>query len=270
MNVHVLCNLLTETNYDEAETNFLVEGFTHGFDIEYRGPWHRWDQARNIPLQVGVGDKYEMWKKFMDEVKAKRYAGPYDEIPFEYYIQSPCGLVPKAGNKTRLIFHLSYDFGPEEHQKSVNHFIPHELCTVKYNDLDHAMLNTLKLVEQSMESKWGSLQKMLKSRVEKLCKIEKIFYSKTDLVSAFRILPLKKKCYPILIMKANHPWTGKTKFFVEKNLAFGSSISCSHFQRFSNALKHIYENLVGQKMTCTKYLDDFYSLVHHRVCATRG
>ena len=87
-------------------------------DLQYRGPWHQRDQARNIPFQVGVGNKYEMWKKFIDEVKAKRYAGPYDEVPFKYYIQSPCGLVPKAGNKTRLIFHLSYDFRPEEHQKS--------------------------------------------------------------------------------------------------------------------------------------------------------
>ena len=64
-----------------------------------------------------------------------------------------------------------------------NHFIPHEMCTVKYNDLDHAVLNTLKLEEQSMESKWGPLRKIPKAKVEKLRKFEKIFYSKTDLVS---------------------------------------------------------------------------------------
>ena len=31
----------------------------------------------------------------MKEVKVKRLAGPYEEVPFENYIQSPIGLVPK-------------------------------------------------------------------------------------------------------------------------------------------------------------------------------
>ena len=50
----------------------------------------------------------------MKEVEAKRVAGLYDKIPFENYIQSPVGLVPKAGGKTRMIFHLSYNFSEEE------------------------------------------------------------------------------------------------------------------------------------------------------------
>ena len=47
----------------------------------------------------------------MKEVKAERVAGPFESIPYENYIQSPIGLVPKSGNKTRMIFHLSYKFG---------------------------------------------------------------------------------------------------------------------------------------------------------------
>ena len=35
----------------------------------------------------------------MKEVKAKRFAGPFKNIPFENYIQSPIGLVPKSGNR---------------------------------------------------------------------------------------------------------------------------------------------------------------------------
>ena len=63
--------------------------------------------ARN--LKLNVGSKTELWNKVMKEVKEKRYAGPYHKIPFEYYIQSPIGLVPKDhGKSTRLIFHLSY------------------------------------------------------------------------------------------------------------------------------------------------------------------
>ena len=148
VNVQVLHRLLKESNYDEDETQFIVNGFTHGFDLGYRGPWARQDTARNIPFQVGVGNKQDMWKKIMKEVKAKRYAGPFSSIPFKNYVQSPIGLVPKAGNQTRLIFHLSYDFGNEANEdgKSINHHTPHELCTVQYNNIDHAIGCSLNLV----------------------------------------------------------------------------------------------------------------------------
>ena len=75
----------------------------------------------------------------MKEVKLKRYAGPYEEIPYEFFVQSPIGLVPKAGGQTRQIFHLSHNFGHEERQKSINYHTPDELCSVKYKDLDHAI-----------------------------------------------------------------------------------------------------------------------------------
>ena len=80
----------------------------------------------------------------MNEVKLNRYAGPFREadIPYNNYIQSLVGLVPKAGGKTRLIFHLSYQF----ELGSVNGNTPSEWCSVKYNNLDHAVKNSLKLV----------------------------------------------------------------------------------------------------------------------------
>ena len=52
-----------------------------------------------------------MWCKLMKEVGLGRVAGPFDTIPFNYFIQSPIGLVPKDGGlETRPIFHLSHDF----------------------------------------------------------------------------------------------------------------------------------------------------------------
>ena len=78
----------------------------------------------------------------MKEVQSGRYAGPYDEIPYENFIQSPIGLVPKSGIKTRLIFHLSFHFDKRDannRQPSVNACTPKNLCSVKYNDLDTAM-----------------------------------------------------------------------------------------------------------------------------------
>ena len=100
--------------------------------------------------------------------------------------------------------------------------------------------------------------------------ITEISYCKTDLMSAFRILPLKPSSSPWLILKAQHPVSGKTYFFVERNLPFGSSISCSHFQRFSNAVRHIFEHQVGQPRICTNYLDDFLIFgPSHQVCNQR-
>ena len=56
-------------------------------------------------------------------------------------------------------------------------------------------------------------------------------------------------------MKAVNPLDGKTYYFVDKCLPFGASISCSHFQRFSNAIKHIVQ--WKTKNDLVNYLDDF-------------
>ena len=49
---------------------------------------------------------------------------------------------------------------------------------------------------------------------------------------------------------------------MEKYLPFGASISCSHYQHFSNALKHILEYKLGWRkdQAITNYLDDFLFL----------
>ena len=67
----------------------------------------------------------------MKEVKEGRYAGPFKVPPTKHFMQLPLALVPKAGNKTCLIFHLSYNFGEHEDQKSINFHMPDHLCTVK-------------------------------------------------------------------------------------------------------------------------------------------
>ena len=100
--------ILKESHYDDKETQFLLDGFTNDFDIGYCGKRARQSRSKNIPFTVG--NNLVLWDKIMNEVKEGRYAGPFDEIPYKNFIQSPIGLVPKAGNKTRLIFHLSYEF----------------------------------------------------------------------------------------------------------------------------------------------------------------
>ena len=234
--------------FDNKERDFLVDGFRNGFDIGYTGPKIRQSRAQNIPFMPGIGDKWDMWSKIMKEVKAKRYAGPYDEIPFENYIQSPIGLVPKHGNKTRLIFHLSFDFD-EKHQ-SVNACTPKEWCSVKYNDLDAAIANCLKVSHEALTLNGTGT----------------VFLGKTDLFMAFRVLPMKIGCICWLVLMAQDPLTGETKFFIDKCLPFGASISCSHYQRFSNSLRWIIEFRTGHH-SITNYLDDFlFAAISRLIC----
>ena len=224
--------LLKETNYCPNETEFLVTSFQRGFPINYRGPRDRKDMSKNIPFTVG--DKHVMWGHLMKEVKAGRYAGPFNTVPFEHFIQSPIGLVPKAGGKTRLIFHLSYKF--KNGNESVNYWTPEELCSVKYNDLDQTVMNALHFISQGAS---------------------RIYLAKTNLMAAFRGLPILPGDWNLLVMKAENRVSGKIVYFVDKCLPFGSSISCAHFQRFSNSLKHIVSVKTATLFALTNYLDDF-------------
>ena len=241
MDVSVLRSLIHQSNYNRNEAEFVLNGFTEGFDIGYKGTTLRSDTANNIPFTVG--DKYDLWSKLMKEVKLKRVAGPFEEIPYLNYMQSPIELVPKAGQKTRLIFHLSYEF--KSGLGSLNANTPKELCSVRYQDLDYAVKACLQLLSNHPG-------------------FNDLFYSKSDLTSAFRILPLNNRCYRWLIMMARDPNTNKKYYFADKNLCFGASISCSHFQRVSNCLCHIATYLTGiqesplrSRGVITNYLDDF-------------
>ena len=235
VNVTKLRNLLVESEYDRDKTKFLIEGFTQGFHLGYKGPVNRQDSSPNLPFTPGVGDEIELWNKIMKEVKLNRYAGPFISRPYDTYIQSPIGLVPKAGNQTRLIFHLSYNFGKENN--SFNFFTQEDKCKVKYRDLDHAVRNCL--------------------RILKYDKNQLIWLSISDLKSAFRIIPGHPSQWRFLLMKAKDPRTGLVYYFADKCLPFGASISCRLYSEFSNALAHILCHFTHTQFRVTNYLDDF-------------
>ena len=176
--------LLKETRYPEDERKFLIEGFTNGFEIGYRGNMKARMTALNLKLN-SPQERIILWNKVMNEVKLKRFAGPYKDIPFKetHYIQSPIGLVAKDGGKDhRLIFHLSYPHGKGT---LVNDNTPDELCTVRYPDFNDA----IKLCLQEGRG----------------CRI-----SRSDMKSAFRNLCIRRKDFWLLIMKAQSPLDGKT------------------------------------------------------------
>ena len=230
-------NLLESTGYNQDKIEYLVDGFENGFDLGYRGPENIKQTAPN--LKFTIGNKTILWNKVMKEVENKRYAGPFKEIPYEYFIQSPIGLVPKDnGKKTRLIFHLSYprDCDPP---KSVNANTPEELSRVHYKDFDDAIRICIKLLENGDEELV-------------------IYLGKSDLSNAFRNLPIKRGQWCYLVMKAQSPFDGQMYYFVDKCLPFGASVSCAVFQAFSDALAHVVRVITGEENV--NYLDDYLFL----------
>ena len=228
VNVQNLEFLLKEAGYNKDKTDKLIFGFKNGFDIGYQGSRQIRRSAPN--LKFNIGSKVDLWNKVMKEVEKKRYAGPFNKIPFEFYIQSPIGLVPKdQGRDTRLIFHLSYP----RTGKSVNSETPKEICKVKYPDFSEAV----KLCMSVGEGKVA-------------------YQGKSDMKSAFRNLPMAIKEFMLLIMKAENPIDGIVYYFVDKCLPFGASISCALFQAFSDAVAFIFLKKTGKKTV--NYLDDYY------------
>ena len=225
MNVSKLMKLLKQSGYDEKRTEFLIDGFSNGFSIGYAGDMNVRKTAPNLKIRIGT--EIDLWNKVMKEVKLKRYAGPFKEPPFEHFIQSPIGLVPKDNGKdTRLIFHLSY---PRSGQ-SLNSETPCEMCRVKYCEFDDAIK---RCIEEGVR-----------------CKV-----ARSDISAAFRNLGIKPEHWQLLVMKAQSPIDGQWYYFIDKCLPSGSSISCSHFQAVSDAVAYIVRYFSTKKVT--NYLDDF-------------
>ena len=76
------------------------------------------------------------------------------------------------------------------------------------------------------------------------------FIAKSDIESAFRLLPVKKEDYHLL----GFQWKGK--YFFEKTLPMGCSSSCRLFETFSSALEFLVRHQSGSARVL-HVLDDF-------------
>ena len=147
--------------------------------------------------------------------------GPYDSSPFHDSVISPLGLQPKkTPGEFRVIHDLSYPNG-----KSINSGIPRDFATVKYSSISDA----IKLI---------------------LYYGEGAYLAKTDIKSAFRIIPIHPNDYHLLGFK----WKGK--YFFDKCLPMGASSSCYIFERFSTSLHWIFSQFLT-KVRVVHVLDDF-------------
>ncbi|KAM4794908.1 uncharacterized protein WCC33_000060 [Rhinophrynus dorsalis] len=172
-------------------------------------------------LKSVLGNEHLVFDKLMREVDLGRMSGPFLSPPFQDFRVSPLGLVPKrVEGQFRLIHHLSYPKG-----ESVNDGIDKEESRVQYASFDRA----LSLVRSAGR---GCLM------------------AKSDIKSAFRLLPIHPECYHLLGCSL------LGSFFFDMCLPMGCAISCYYFEVFSSFLDWVICQSVGVH-SVLHYLDDF-------------
>jgi hypothetical protein len=118
-----------------------------------------------------------------------------------------------------MIHNLSYPCN-----NSVNDFIDHEFCSVRYSSIDDAV----KIIQRL--GRGGKL-------------------SKCDIKSAFRLLRIFPGDFDQL------GFVFQDKYYFDKCLPFGASISCALFEKFSTAL-HWFTEIRSGNPNILHYLDD--------------
>ena len=109
----------------------LIKGLKFGFPLNYSGPRSP-ITSKNLK---SVADMPELTKqKISKELAMGRIAEPFSVPPFPTLRVSPIGLVPKKNGDFRMIHNLSYPCN-----NSVNDFIDHEFCSVRYSSIDDAV-----------------------------------------------------------------------------------------------------------------------------------
>lgn len=186
----------------------LYEGFKFGFRVPHlSSPWKH--PIRNHKSAFAHSSFLDEY--IAKELRAGRIVGPFDVLP-EHCIISPLGLVPKQEpGSFRVIHDLSYPKG-----RGVNDLIPNHLTSVTYEDFDHVV----GLIRQAGR---GAL------------------IAKVDIQNAFRIMPIH--CEDIHLF--GFSW--REKFYLDKCLPMGCSISCALFEQFSSALQHVNVSGLGNK-----------------------
>lgn len=149
-------------------------------------------------------------EKIANEIKLGRILGPYEKLPISNLRVSPIGVVPKGDNAGwRLITHLLFPTG-----NSINEFINPAESTVHYSSFD--------------------------SVVQMVAKVGKgACIGKMDIKSAFRLLPINPGDFDLLGFKI------EGKYYIDKCLLMGCSISCKVFEKFATFLQWVVEQKTG-------------------------
>ena len=179
----------------------MYSGFKFGFSLHFEGTRTSFFANNLISAQQNPDI---VSAKLSKELAAGRLAGPFECPPFPKFRVSPLGVVPKkTPGEYRLIHHLSFPRGD-----SVNDGIAPEHASVQYARVDDAVV----------------IIKQLGSGC---------FLAKTDIKSAFRILPIKPSDYDLLGIF----WQGR--YYYDRAMPMGCASSCRTFEMFSTAIEWV-------------------------------
>ena len=217
--------------YDNPDKEFLLQGLEFGFRIPFEGPLP--------PLSVRnhksvLANPIVVSDMIENEISLGRVAGPFQSPPLPSFHSSPLGLVAKKEpGSYRIIHDLSFPIG-----NSVNSGISPECTKVSYQTLDEAL--------------------------EIICTLgNECLIAKADIESAYRIIPI----HPDSVHLLGFTWEGK--FYYDRCLPFGLSVSCRIFEAFSHAIHWILIHHFNIP-NITHILDDFmfFGPTKSLVCST--
>ena len=179
----------------------MRRGFTEGFSIHFDGDL---TEIVSKNLLSAIQQSAVVEAKLSKEIDAGRIAGPFQTPPFPKFRVSSLGVVPKkVPGEFRLIHHLSYPKG-----LLVNDGILHEYSSVSYSNIEDA----IRFIKKAGHG---------------------CFLAKTDIQSAFRIIPINPKDYHLLGMK----WD--SLYYYDHSMPLGCSSSCRTFEILSTAVEWI-------------------------------
>ena len=229
INVVVLERELSR-HLDRIFVSNIINSLRYGTHVGYTGP-HKPRVSRNLISAIQHPEVVS--GNLRKELGLGRVAGPFNSPPLSNLQYHPVGVVPKKhSSEWRTIYHLSYPEGD-----SINDHIPKEPYTLQYVRVDDAIR-----ILQSLGP--GS------------------FMAKTDLKSAFRLIPIHPDDWHLLGIH----W--QDQYYVDLYLPFGLRSAPFLFNQFSDALEWILKHNYGLQHVL-HILDDFFIAEQSRMqCLT--
>ncbi len=190
--------------YETQKQQELLCGLKQGFHLHFQGPQTP-TFSKNLQSAFQYPDIVD--RKLSKEISEGRIRGPFSQPPIDNLKVSPLEVIPKKQpGEYKMIHHLSFPHGD-----SVNDFIPSELSSVHYASVTDAV-------------------KMIK-KIGPSCSL-----AKTDVRSAFRIIPVHPTDYYLLGMH----WKGK--YYIDCCLLMGLASSCRTFEMLSTGMEWVARN----------------------------
>jgi hypothetical protein len=214
---------------DRAFANKLISYIDYGVPLLYEGPilnqtHPNWKSCLELRDDVETSILYDINKRWK--------IGHFPQQPFKYFVGSPMGAFAKPSatapgcKKLRVIHNLSWPPG-----KSVNSFIPEDMCSVSYVTIESAV---------SIVKRFGPG-----------CLMAKI-----DLENAYKQIGVRPSDWYLL----GSTWVnsqGQTEFYFDTVLPFGGRSSAALFNAFADGLEHVmFKNGASSVI---HYLDDIFT-----------